>query len=83
MTNYKKVDGVYKFRNPLDFIENSLDTLAQLSENHKKSQFKGNTLFVVGTRSNYIKKELFTGLSEWFPNNSISQIQAGHWGNLF
>ena len=51
-----------------------------LSPPELDASFEGETLFVRGERSDYIKESDFELIREWFPNSQIVTIaDAGHW----
>ncbi|CAG8679914.1 11165_t:CDS:2, partial [Scutellospora calospora] len=81
LTNLKKdpETGVYKFRIPLDILSNSLETLSGFPFDSAHHSFHKATLFVAGTKSNYITSKVHPTIRKFFPNSVIVELDAGHW----
>ena len=58
-------------------IENNIEELGKGLE--KGQVFKGQTLFISGLKSDYIKEEDIPLIKEHFPNADFIDIDAGHW----
>ncbi|KAJ6008873.1 hypothetical protein N7522_003889 [Penicillium canescens] len=73
-------DNTLKFRVPLSVIGRSLDNMADFpfkeSDNLK---YDGPTLFVRGTRSQYVSDDTVPAIKKFFPNAQIADVEAGHW----
>ncbi|OGE47575.1 hypothetical protein PENARI_c041G11155 [Penicillium arizonense] len=73
-------DNTLKFRVPLSVIGRSLDNMADFpfkeSDNLK---YDGPTLFVRGTRSQYVSDDTMPAIKKFFPNAQIADVEAGHW----
>lgn len=72
-------DGSYLWKMNLKAITREYPNLLMAPE-YSGEPFYGPTLFVRGSRSNYIATEHHTLINEWFPNAQIVTIEnAGHW----
>lgn len=75
---YDSATEKYKWRPNLEALDASLENLRGFPEFH--STFDKPTLFIRGSRSNYIRDEYRPIISNLFPNAKIETIQdAGHW----
>ncbi|KAJ3044646.1 hypothetical protein HDV00_001572 [Rhizophlyctis rosea] len=43
------------------------------------AKYDGKTLFIPGSRSNYVRPEMHSQIYQYFPNAEIKPIDAGHW----
>lgn len=77
---YRTEDKSQRFKIPLEILNRSLTTLRnfpiQELESHK---FKKPSLFVRGTKSNFIPDHLLPGIENFFPQYKLVDIEAGHW----
>lgn len=74
---YQKKDKTYAWRFNLPAITNNI---AAMGESVMDSRFEGETLFIRGTKSNYITKAHYNDIDLIFPNSRIAEIEgAGHW----
>ncbi|RKF65919.1 Abhydrolase domain-containing protein C22H12.03 [Golovinomyces cichoracearum] len=77
---YRTEDKSQRFKIPLEILNRSLTTLRnfpiQELESHK---FKKPSLFVRGTKSNFIPDHLLPGIEKFFPQYKLVGIEAGHW----
>jgi len=72
--------NAFKWRLNFDTIEKSLPDLMNLSVKREHAQFTGDTLFLGGVLSDYIKEEYRPAIRSLFPNCKIEMIEgAGHW----
>ncbi|XP_071491369.1 sn-1-specific diacylglycerol lipase ABHD11-like [Diadema antillarum] len=79
LTNLTKEDGKVKWRVNLDALMANWTHLTHLQV-PLGAQFTGETLFVSGENSNYVRSEDHPGIRAIFPNVSFSVIEgAGHW----
>lgn len=77
-TNLIDKDGRFKWRVNLDSIINNYLSLCKFPE--FDTQYKGPTLFVGGSKSDYIKPTCLPGIERLFPSSEVQYIQdAGHW----
>ncbi len=77
LQNLVLVDGVYRWRVNLDIFQQAAPAIIAFPNTDSVAPFTGNTLFIAGEQSNYVKVEDMTPL---FPNAALSIIaNAGHW----
>ncbi|KAI8843699.1 abhydrolase domain-containing protein [Chytridium lagenaria] len=81
LTNLKETpDGGLRFRVNLDALGASLDKdIAEFPLITSGIKFEKPTLFVRGTRADYIPKSSEKDIKLLFPNSRIVDIDAGHW----
>ncbi|ORX98238.1 alpha/beta-hydrolase [Basidiobolus meristosporus CBS 931.73] len=80
MTNLKRdSDGIYRWRVPLDIIKNHLEDLGDFPVAVGSKKLEKPTLFVAGSRSDYIKKDYHPTIKNFFPNVEFSELDTGHW----
>lgn len=70
----------YQFRVPLDTIARTLPSLGQLQLPADYRPFDRPTLFVAGSRSDYIRPQDHEGIYKLFPQAKIEYLDTGHWG---
>lgn len=69
-----------QFRIPIDILESSLTLLGEFPFNETdKVSFTGPSLFVRGTRSQYVPDSALPLVRRFFPKCEIQGIDAGHW----
>lgn len=69
-----------KFRVPLSVLGRSLDDMADFPYSDSDNvQYKGPTLFVRGTKSQYVSGKTVPAIKKFFPNAQIADVDAGHW----
>ncbi|EJD06742.1 alpha/beta-hydrolase [Fomitiporia mediterranea MF3/22] len=68
-----------KFRIPLETIKASLDDLGDFPYKPGEASWDGPTLFLKGSKSNYIKEKNIDKLKQFFPNMELETLDAGHW----
>lgn len=74
---YQKKDKSFAWRFNLPVIT---ENIAGMGESVLDSRFEGKTLFIRGTKSNYITDEHKKEIDLIFPDSSIADIEgAGHW----
>lgn len=70
--------GGYQWK--MNFVEidkNYQNILANINSNE---QFDGDSLFIRGSKSNYIQDDDFPQIQKYFPNAQLSSVEdAGHW----
>ena len=65
---------------PLSVIGRSLDDMADFPfEESDNLKYDGPTLFVRGTRSQYVSDDTVPAIKKFFPNAQIADVEAGHW----
>lgn len=73
-------DNTLKFRVPLSVIGGSLGHMADFPFKESDNlQYNGPTLFVRGTKSNYVSDDTVPAIKKFFPNAQIADVEAGHW----
>ncbi|CAL5865981.1 uncharacterized protein PFLUO_LOCUS188 [Penicillium psychrofluorescens] len=73
-------DRTMKFRVPLSVLGRSLDDMADFPYSDSDNvQYKGPTLFVRGTKSQYVSGKTVPAIKKFFPNAQIADVDAGHW----
>src|SRR4051812_48213298 len=73
-----KDDGTYFWKPNLNGIAKYLERLREFGS--EKKQFQGETLFIGGGLSNYIRKEHYPVISQLFPQSKVVTVEgAGHW----
>ena len=69
-----------KFRVPLSVLARSLDKMADFPYTDSDNvQYKGPTLFIRGTKSQYVSDNTIPAIKKFFPNAQIADVDAGHW----
>ncbi|KAJ3259414.1 hypothetical protein HK103_002340 [Boothiomyces macroporosus] len=76
LTNLKQDEGDYKFRINLEALNDAIDSVWGFD---RTGTYTGDTLFIQGTRSDYIKDEDYPEITKLFPNSEFAKIDAGHW----
>jgi len=79
LTNLHTVDGVRKFRIPLDIIASHLHETGDFPYEPGEASWDGPTLVVRGLRSNFIKEKNIPIIRQLFPNVEIASLDASHW----
>ncbi|KAJ9080730.1 hypothetical protein DSO57_1021909 [Entomophthora muscae] len=83
LTNLKKLPGskgIYRFRNPLKVLNSSLHQLGESDPIFEKEiAFPCPTLFVAGSRSDYLKPDHHKDLKKIFTNSDLEFLDTGHW----
>ncbi len=75
---YRKSQNELAFRFNLEIFNKKIEEIGK--ELPKYALFNGETLFIKGELSNYIKEHDIEGIKEHFPNaNVVSVSNAGHW----
>ncbi|KAI8680477.1 AB hydrolase-1 domain-containing protein [Fusarium keratoplasticum] len=73
-------DGTLRFRIPLHILGQSWQNLGHFPyDNPCETEFDKPALFIRGTQSNYITDDDLVPISQFFPNFSLTDIDAGHW----
>lgn len=73
-------DRTLKFRVPLSVLGDSLDSMADFPFSESDGlKYEGPTLFVRGTKSQYITSDTIPAIKRFFPNARIADVDAGHW----
>lgn len=71
----------YKFRINVQGIKSSLETLFIFPSEkaHSENKFLDPSLLLIGTQSDYVKKEDIPFITSLFPKAEIEYVDAGHW----
>ncbi len=71
-------EGHYRWKFNLDVLHNNYDNI--LGEVKGDFPFENPTLFIRGSRSNYIEDSDFEDIKHWFPEADIETVyNVGHW----
>ncbi|GIK02124.1 hypothetical protein Aspvir_006167 [Aspergillus viridinutans] len=69
-----------KFRIPLSVLGPAIPAMADFHFREPGSvTYDGPTLFVRGTKSNYVSDDTVPVIKKFFPNAEIADVEAGHW----
>ncbi|RDA90082.1 hypothetical protein CP533_5559 [Ophiocordyceps camponoti-saundersi (nom. inval.)] len=82
LANLYRADGSPKlrFRIPLETLQRSLSKLGDFPNfDGERHPFVKPTLFIRGSRSDYVKDEMLPDISHFFPNFRLREVDAGHW----
>ena len=63
-------------------LKQNIPALSKASEHvffGSDSVYKGDTLFMRGTKANFITDEHMAGIKQLFPNSTLQNFDAGHW----
>ena len=78
LRNLSNHEGVFNFKCNLDFIAQCYPQIMKAYQGNNK--FNGETLFIKGGNSDYIKSEYRSHIAKLLPNSTAKIIQgAGHW----
>ncbi|KAJ1914736.1 hypothetical protein IWQ60_008697 [Tieghemiomyces parasiticus] len=85
LTNYKRTDDrQYRFRLPLDILTQALPDLSHFdASNSPGSPFVKPTLFLAGSRSDYVPSSALPTIRRLFPRAEVKYLDAGHWGRSY
>lgn len=74
----RKKDGSFSWKLNVKAIENAIEKIGAGME--KQVAFNGNTLFIAGSKSDYIQSEDHDLILKYFPHSAIMVVNgAGHW----
>ncbi|EME43158.1 hypothetical protein DOTSEDRAFT_25135 [Dothistroma septosporum NZE10] len=81
LTNLMRAeDGTQKFKVPLKYLTDSLNKLGDFPfRDPDEARWEGPTLFVRGTRSQYIADDMLPVCGRFFPNFELADVDSGHW----
>ncbi|GFF40430.1 abhydrolase domain-containing protein C22H12.03 [Aspergillus udagawae] len=69
-----------KFRIPLSVLGPAIPAMADFPFREPGSvTYDGPTLFIRGTKSNYVSDDMVPAIKKFFPNAEIADVEAGHW----
>ncbi|PHH68685.1 hypothetical protein CDD83_6005 [Cordyceps sp. RAO-2017] len=73
-------EKIKRFRIPLDVLARSLGNLGGFPYTIPgETTFEKPTLFIRGTRSNYVCNRTLAVIGLFFPNYCLAEVNAGHW----
>jgi len=79
LTNLGTIDGVRKFRIPLDLITPQLHNVGDFPYKPGEASWDGPTLAIRGLRSRYILEKDIPTIRQLFPNVEFASLDASHW----
>ncbi|CAO1352826.1 unnamed protein product [Diamesa hyperborea] len=80
ITNLAKTEnGDFRWRINLESLENNFDEHIAKFPDCTGKQFQGPTLFIGGSKSDYLKPEDKPKIDKLFPNSELVYLNAGHW----
>ncbi|XP_068679261.1 sn-1-specific diacylglycerol lipase ABHD11-like [Montipora capricornis] len=80
LTNLVKGETGFKWRINLEAIENNISEVSGFPTQFPHQKYNGRTLFIGGSRSDYIQAEEFAGIQKLFPRADLKFIpDSGHW----
>ncbi|KAH8835005.1 Alpha/Beta hydrolase protein, partial [Flagelloscypha sp. PMI_526] len=68
-----------KFRIPIGIIRDEMDSLGDFQFTPGETTFEKPTLFIKGTKSNYINERNLPTAKQFFPNMELEEMNVGHW----
>ncbi|KAI0044287.1 alpha/beta-hydrolase [Auriscalpium vulgare] len=79
LTNIDAKLNPLKFQVPLHIIGPAIRDIGWFPHEPQDATWNGKTLFIKGSKSNYINKNNLPLAKQFFPNMSIEILEAGHW----
>ncbi|KAJ7506598.1 Alpha/Beta hydrolase protein, partial [Mycena galericulata] len=80
LTNLIQHPNGSHFRIPVDLIGDSIGELGSFPFNPEETQWKGETLFIKGSKSKYINRHNIPLAEQFFPAMSVEELETNHWG---
>ncbi|KAF5348438.1 hypothetical protein D9757_012782 [Collybiopsis confluens] len=68
-----------RFRIPLGTLSDAIPNLGSFPFRPGETKWGGKTLFIKGTKSNFIKDSDYPTMKEFFPSMKLETLDAGHW----
>ena len=69
-----------QFRIPIEILGRSLDHLGDFPYNDpEEARYDGATLFIRGTRSQYVPDDVLPTIGRFFPRFEVKDLDCGHW----
>ncbi|ODQ64969.1 alpha/beta-hydrolase [Nadsonia fulvescens var. elongata DSM 6958] len=79
-TNPTTGKPVFKFRIPVDVLTKQISRVGEWPfEATTEMVYKSPTLFISGTRSDYINDRCLPAMKAFFPHYNLEKVEAGHW----
>ncbi|KAI5998793.1 alpha beta-hydrolase [Pisolithus albus] len=69
-----------RFKIPIDILKEGRPDVESFPWAPGERSFHGHTLFVKGTKSEYINRDNIPIIQEFFPSATIRELDTGHWG---
>jgi len=79
LTNLKGFSPNANFSVPLDIFEEYVPAIGDFPYVPGEREWKGDTLFVKGTKSAYIKDNEVPNIQKFFPKATFEGLDTGHW----
>ncbi|MEQ9425461.1 MAG: alpha/beta fold hydrolase [Cyclobacteriaceae bacterium] len=77
LKNLTRIDDGYRWKANLEVIQRDIQKMGDWQNSNKT--FKGETLFLMGSKSGYYKEGDESIMETFFPNSQLQFIEAGHW----
>ncbi|PGH10965.1 hypothetical protein AJ80_07322 [Polytolypa hystricis UAMH7299] len=75
-----KGENTLKWRVPVSTLGEALSNMADFPYGESDElKYTGPSLFIRGTRSNYVRDKSLPLIKQFFPNSQIRDVEAGHW----
>jgi len=78
VTPARETDAI-KFRVPLNIIQDSIHEIGSFPYEPGEISWNGPTLFIKGTKSNYLNERNIEYSKQFFPDMKLETLDAGHW----
>ncbi len=79
LQNLVRTESGWQWRTNLRALREGLDRISDFPEPPPGARYQGPTLFIHGTRSDYVKPEYLPRMKQLFPNLELVALEAGHW----
>ncbi|TFK45823.1 alpha/beta-hydrolase [Heliocybe sulcata] len=79
LTNLASDTPPLRFRIPINILMGCIPEIGSFPYAPGERQWDGKTLFIKGTKSNYINKNNIPIAEQFFPNMELEHLDAGHW----
>jgi pimeloyl-ACP methyl ester carboxylesterase len=73
----RKPEGGFTWKINLPVIDNNLERISEGMQ--YEGSYDGPTLFIRGSKSNYVKDEDRSAIKSLFPNSTLVTMDTGHW----
>jgi pimeloyl-ACP methyl ester carboxylesterase len=73
----RKPEGGFAWKINLPVIDNNLEKISEGMQ--YDGTYTGTTLFIRGSKSNYVKDEDRSTIKSLFPNSTLITMDTGHW----
>ena len=79
LQNLVRTDAGWQWRTNLRALREGLSQISDFPEPPSGARYQGPTLFIHGTRSDYVKPEYLPRMKQLFPKLELVALEAGHW----